>query len=180
MLCREIQDYISIAKGLPFFYVVGDMEYISVLQELRQMGITVVRMSDFCPKDDKYPSIDELIDYFRTSDVDFRQNKFVVTGLGEYLALRGASIAEKELLRLKNTTLGNARAILLLRGVANQAARVIRDDNKMSSQNRAYISKDATSNISVTSIPADIGLVTKPGVKELLRKLEAGNTGNIK
>lgn len=179
MLCKEIQDYISAAKGLPFFYVVGDAEYLSVLRELQQVGITVVRVSDFCSKEDKYPSIDELIDYFRTSDVDFRQNKFVVTGLGEYLALRGTSMVEKELLRLKNTTLGNAKAILLLRGVSIQATKVIRNDNKMSAQKRAYISKNLTTDISITNIPSDIGLVAKPGIQKLLHNLEDGQTGNI-
>ena len=142
MLCREVQNYISTAKGLPFFYVVGDEEYGSVLKELRQADIAVVRMSDFCFKDDKFPSVDELVDYFRTSDVDYRDNKYVVVGLGEYLALRGSVIADKELRRLKNTTLGNARAILLLRGVSNQAAKIIRDDNKMLDQGRAFIRRD--------------------------------------
>ena len=78
-------------------------------------------MSDFCRKDDKFPDIDELVDYFRTADVDYRDNKFVVVGLGEYLALRGADEASKELQRLKTTTLGNARVVLLLRGVTLQA-----------------------------------------------------------
>ena len=96
MLCREVQNYISTAKGLPFFYVVGDEGYSSVLEELKQVDISIVRMSDFCFKDDKFPSVDELVDYFRTSDVDYRNNKFVVVGLGEYLALRGPAIAEKE------------------------------------------------------------------------------------
>ena len=140
MLCREVQNYISTAKGLPFFYVVGDEDYSSVLEELKQVDISIVRMSDFCFKDDKFPSVDELVDYFRTSDVDYRNNKFVVVGLGEYLALRGPAIAEKELRRLKNTTLGNARAILLLRGVPIQATKIIRDDNKIVDQQRAYIS----------------------------------------
>ena len=69
MLCREVQNYISTAKGLPFFYVVGDEDYSSVLEELKQVDISIVRMSDFCFKDDKFPSVDELVDYFRTSDV---------------------------------------------------------------------------------------------------------------
>ena len=81
MLCREVQNYISTAKGLPFFYVVGDEDYGSVLEELKQADISLVRMSDFCFKDDKFPSVDELVDYFRTSDVDYRSNRFVVVGL---------------------------------------------------------------------------------------------------
>lgn len=179
MLCPEVQNYISVAKGLTFFYVVGDENYCSVLDELKQADVSVVRMSDFCFKDDKFPSVDELVDYFRTSDVDYRDNKFVIVGLGEYLALRGSVFADRELHRLKNTTLGNARAILLLRGVSAQAAKIIRDDNKMMDQQRAYISEDALTNISITNMPADVGLVAKPGIKALLHALEDGVCGNV-
>lgn len=179
MLCPEVQNYISAAKGLPFFYVVGDEDYNSVLNELKQADVSVVRMSDFCFNDDKFPSVDELVDYFRTSDVDYRDNKFVVVGLGEFLSLRGPVIADKELQRLKNTTLGNARAILLLRGVSTQAAKIIRDDNKMMDQQRAFISDDTLTNISITNMPADIGLVAKTGIKALLQSLENGTCGNV-
>lgn len=180
MLCREVQNYISTAKGLPFFYVVGDDDYCSVLDELKQAGLSVVRMSDFCFKDDKFPSVDELADYFHTSDIDFRDNKFVVVGLGEYLALRGAVIAEKELRRLKNTTLGNSRAILLLRGVSSQAIKIIHDDNKITDQQRYYVSESQITNISITNISEDIGMVSNKGIKYLLRDLEDGVMGNIK
>lgn len=179
MLCPEVQNYISASKGLPFFYVVGDEDYNSVLNELKQADVSVVRMSDFCFNDDKFPSVDELVDYFRTSDVDYRDNKFVVVGLGEFLSLRGPVIADKELRRLKNTTLGNARAILLLRGVSTQAAKIIRDDNKMMDQQRAFISDDTLTNISITNMPADIGLVAKTGIKALLQSLENGTCGNV-
>ena len=58
MLCSAINNYISSVKGLPFFYVVGDDDYISTLEELKQNGLSIVRVSDFCSKDDKYPNID--------------------------------------------------------------------------------------------------------------------------
>lgn len=80
---------------------------------------------------------------------------------------------------MKNTTLGNARAILLLRGVSAQAAKIIRDDNKMMDQQRAYISEDALTNISITNMSADVGLVAKPGIKALLHALEDGVCGNV-
>lgn len=179
MLCSEVQNYLSTAKGLPFFYIVGDYDYLSVLAEFKQANITVVRMSDFCYKDDKFPSVDELVDYLRTSDVDYRDNKFVVIGLGEYLALRGPVIAEKELRRLKNTTLGNARAILLLRGVSAQATKIIRDDNKMIEQQRTYVSTNLFTNISITNMPDDVGLVAKTGIKYLLQTLEEGASENV-
>lgn len=179
MLCREVQNYISTAKGLPFFYVVGDDNYKSILGELKQNGISVVRMSDFCLKDDRIPSIEELIDYFRTSDVDYRANKFVVIGLGEYLALRGAAFARQELERLKSTTLGNSRAILLLRGVSEQAAKVISNDPKITGQKRAFISPSTLTNVTITNVPESAGIAALKGFKELLRELEDGITGEI-
>ena len=179
MLCEEVQNYISTAKGLPFFYVTGDEEYNFVLENFKQESVSIVRMSDFCFKDDKYPSVDDLVDHFRTSDVDYRNNKFVVVGLGEYLALRGAAVAEKELLRLKNTTLGNARAILLLRGVSSLAIKIIQSDNKMLAQQRAYISPNTFFDISVTNVPEDVGMVAKRGIKHLLRELEDGACKNV-
>lgn len=179
MLCDELNNYISSAKGLPFFYVVGDEKYNSALSELIHAGLTIVKMSDFCPKDDKFPNVDELIDYFRTSDIDYRDNKFVVVGLGEYLALRGAAIADKELRRLKNTTLGNSRAILLLRGVAAQATRIISDDNKIINQNRAFYSGSLITNASVTNIKISSGLVERKGIKYLLSQFEEGKSSNV-
>lgn len=179
MLSREVQNYIATAKGLPFFYVVGDEDYCSALEELKQAGLSVVRMSSFCNKDDKYPSVDDLVDYFRTSDVDYRDNKYVVVGLGEYLALRGAIIAEKELRRLKNTTLGNARAILLLRGVPSQATQLIRDDRRMVEQQRAFVSESLLTNISIKNVVEAEGLVAHPGIRPLLHDLEDGVFGSI-
>lgn len=179
MLCEEVQKYLSTSKGLPFFYITGDDDYNSILDSFKQESVSIVRMSDFCFKDDKFPSVDELVDYFRTSDIDYRNNKFVVIGLGEYLALRGADIAEKELLRLKDTTLGNARAILLLRGVSALAIEIVHSDNKMLAQRRAYISPNTFSDISVTNISEDIGIVSKHGIKHLLYELENGNCKNI-
>lgn len=179
MLCREAQNYISIAKGLPFFYVVGDETYLSVLEELKQRELSVVHMSDFCAREDKFPSIDTLIDHFHLSDINYRENKFVVVGLGEYLALRGAADANKELLRLKNTTLGNARVILLLRGITANVTKIIHDDNKILAQQRAYISDDTTTNISITNLPADIGCFAQKGIKHLLHTLEDGTYGHV-
>ena len=174
MLCKEVQDYVASAKGLPFFYVVGDTDYASVLEELKQNGISVVRMSDFCFKDDKYPSIDELIDNFRTSDVDYRDNKFVVVGLGEFLAIKGSAYADKELRRLKSTTLGTARVILLLRGVSNQVSRIIEEDSRMKAQKRAYVTDDAVTQIAILNTAPESGLVKDVGIKYLIRAFEDG------
>ena len=151
MLCSAINNYISSVKGLPFFYVVGDDDYISTLEELKQNGLSIVRVSDFCSKDDKYPNIDNIIDYFRTSDVDYRDNKSVLIGLGEYLALRGTAEADKVLARLSHTTLGNARVVLLLRCVTPQVTQMISSDHRIEASQRAYISPTPIFDISVVN-----------------------------
>ena len=179
MPCQAVNIYLEKAKGFPFFYVVGDTHYRRVLDALEAKGVKVKRMSDFCPSSDRFPSIDDLIDYFRTSDVDFRENKHVVVGLGEYLALRGNAFAQKELSRLKSVTLGNARVVLLLRGVASQARELIRSDLRMTGQNRAHIASGTKTNISLVNIVPELKAAKQTGIKPLLRELEDGKQGQF-
>lgn len=179
MLCIDAKNYMSSAKGLPFFYQVGDDEYQQAIKDFLQAGATLVRMSDFCPKEDKLPNVDELVDFLRTADVDYRSNKYVVIGLGEYLALLGTAFAEKELRRLKDTTLGNARAILLFKGLSAPLKRVISEDNRLFEQNRVYINETLPSAINVINVTADLSIIPEKGIKPILRALEDGNTGTI-
>ncbi len=180
MLCPTVVNYIKNAKGLPFFYVVGDDEYVSTLDELKQQGLTLVRVSDFCAKDDKFPDVDELVDFFRTGDVDFRDNKYVVVGLGECLALRGTEEIESELRRMKSTTLGNARVVLLLRGVTAQTSAMVSEDTRLAAQGRAYISSNTAIDLSAINIAQDIGMVENKGLKWLLRAFEDGATSKCR
>ena len=179
MLCIPIENYLKHLKGLPFFCAVGDDEYCSYLDELKQAGLTLIRVSDFCTKDDKFPDLDEMIDYFRTADVDYRDNKYVVVGLGEYLALRGTDEIISELNRLKATTLGNARVILLLRGVSMYVSDLATNDKRLTEQGRVHISTQPLTNLSATNVVHDIGLVPQKGLKWLLRNFEDGVSGNI-
>lgn len=126
---------------MPFFYVVGDNEYKATLDELKQEGISTIRISDFCKKPDKFPDLGDMVDSFRTGDVDYKSNKYVLIGLGEYLALKGEAEALKVLRELKGTTLGTARVILLLRFVGTQVEEIVSEDIRVKS--RVYISARA-------------------------------------
>ena len=179
MLCIPIENYLKNLQGLPFFCAVGDEEYCSYLDDLKQAGLTLIRVSDFCTKDDKFPDLDEMVDYFRTADVDYRDNMYVVVGLGEYLALRGTDEIVSELNRLKATTLGNARVVLLLRGVSSYVNDLATNDKKLTGQGRVYISAQPLTNISATNVTHDIGIVPQKGLKWLLRSYEDGVSGNI-
>ncbi len=177
MLCNEVEKYIASAQGTPFFYAVGDHDYVEILSELKQRGIVVDRVSDFCPKDDKYPDLDDVIDHFRTLDIDCNTNKHVLIGLGEYLALRGSAFAEQTLRRLKNTTLGNARVILLLRSVTSQVYSMVNDDSRLSAQKRVHITPNAFSMVSISRMKYSLKDDVANGVKGLLCLLEDGAAG---
>ena len=179
MLCEAVKSYLANAKGAPFFYAVGDENYNQILSELKQNSVIVDRISDFCPKDDKFPDIDDVIDYFRTLDTDYRQNKHALIGLGEYLALRGSAFAEKILRRLDKTTLGTARVVLLLRCVTQQVNALQMDDNRIIEQNRLYIEENAVSSVTVTCTSYSSQKDVAIGVKELLHDLEDGLSCNI-
>ena len=178
MLCEAVKSYLANAKGVPFFYAVGDENYNQILSELKQNSVIVDRISDFCPKDDKFPDIDDVIDYFRTLDTDYRQNKHALIGLGEYLALRGSAFAEKILRRLDKTTLGTARVVLLLRCVTQQVNALQMDDNRIVEQNRLYIEENAVSSVTVTCTSYFSQKDVAIGVKKLLHDLEDGLSCN--
>ena len=181
MLEKAVDNYLATAKGLPFFYVTGDDDYFSVLEELKQAGLDVIRVSDFCHADDKFPSIDDVIDSFRTADVDYKSNKYVLLGLGEYLALRGEAEAQKVLRRLRDTTLGTARVVILLRYVNQSMAAIAEEDIRLKSQQRVCFHGVADTNTSIVNVQVQhgLGFVSRPGIKPLLRSFEDGGIGKL-
>lgn len=179
MLCSEVYGYIEMSKGLPFFYVVGDGEYMDVLSELKQAGLEVIRTSQFCHAPDKLPDIDEIIDCFHTLDINFKTNKFVLVGLGEYLALRGIDEIKSTLRRIKNVTLGNARVIILLRGVSNQVRDIINEDNRIVEKKLVFFADNAVSNISITNNCVATEENGQLGVSHLIYMFEEGASGKI-
>lgn len=178
MISATVDRYIASAKGLPFFYVVGDEEYLQVLGELKQRGFIVDKASDFCPKDDKVPNIDEIIDHFRTLDVDCHKNRRVLIGMGEYLALKGSSFVIKELQRLKTTTLGSARVIMLLRGITPYVNALVREDNRIVAQQRVHINDNTICSLSLTTTSYGMLERAQNGIKGFLQACEDGFTGN--
>lgn len=179
MLDISVKNYLSTAKGMPFFYVVGDNEYKATLDELKQEGVSAIRISDFCKKPDKFPDLGDMVDSFRTGDVDYKSNKYVLIGLGEYLALKGEAEALKVLRELKGTTLGTARVILLLRFVGTQVEEIVSEDIRVKS--RVYISSKSGGNTSIANIKIEQGggFIKDSGIKTLLRALEEGGTGKL-
>ena len=180
MLCKAVEDYIAAAKGYPFFYLVGDNDYPEVLQQLMQRGLHKICISDFCGKQDKFPSLVDFIFTLQTSDVDYKDNKFVVLGLGEYLAVKGVDYAIKELNKVKDITLGNARVVFLLRGIAKEAAEIFSTDKHISERNLYYVHEPLITNLSITNVAIKGMKDTIDGIKGFLQACEDGASVNCR
>ena len=179
MLCQEISRYLDSTKGFPFFLFVGDEDYLSALEELKQIGFKVLRISDFCNKDDRFPDMDSLVDCLHTLDIDYADNKFVIIGLGEYLILKGQEETKQVLRRLKNTTLGNARVVLLLRGVTAQGNDLVLEDARLTAKELVCFSEHTSSNITIENNKLKPVNELKPGIKYLLQRLENGESDRV-
>lgn len=180
MPIQIIDDYFSSTIHKPFFLVVGDTGYNSTLQALKsRMAVSYIRISECCHSDDKKPDMDILREKLETVDVSFLNNNIVVLGLGEYLAMEGRSFAESVLSELVDFNLGNAQAVLLLRGVGTEIKSMVKKDKRLIESSRLVIEDDLKTDIRLKFSDPDLAIYDVLGIKNALRCLEDGATGEI-
>lgn len=173
MSIEAVRKYMYSDINLPYFLVVGDDQYKDVKDKLTELGLTFIRLSDYCSDDDKLPDVDSLFERLKTANSKPSNNKLVVIGLGEYLALRGNDVATNILSRLKDLNIGTAKVIFLLRGVADQI-NSLKTDLRFD-RRRFIILEKADCNLSLTLATSSVGLSALSGIKSLLIKLENGS-----
>ncbi|MDO8872211.1 MAG: BREX-4 system phosphatase PglZ [Methanoregula sp.] len=177
MQIDPVKRYLKSSVKTPYFLFISDNQYKTAIDELSVLGLDFVQMSDFCGGDDKLPDIDGLLTYIEAADVNAKNKKFFVTGLGEYLALRGPGEASRTLSWLKEHNVGGAKVVLLLRGLASQIAGLqtdLRFDNR-----RFSVVDEAECDLSITLAAPSVGLSALPGFKALLVELENGRCGSV-
>lgn len=177
MSIDKIRKYLASNANTPFFAFLGDVEYTGLKDKVSELGLEVIRTSDFCRADDKLPDIDGLIEKIKAAEADVRSSDMAVIGLGEYLALRGKVEATTVLARLKEVDLGRHKAVLLLRGVS-PLARVLQYDLRFDNC-RCSVANLNTCDLSITLADPSVGLSATSGIKALLVRLENGEHGNI-
>lgn len=114
----------------------------------------------------------------RTADVDCQSNRIVLLGLGEYLALEGASEAYRSLDGLKEFNLGSAHAVFLLRGVTPQVKELLANDSRLSGR-RIEIFDETSTAISFMFSSPELGIYQNSGFKQALKLVEEGNIEKI-
>lgn len=177
MLVNSVKHYLTSTVKTPFFLFIGDAQYADIQNELSMLGLDFVPMSRFCRQEDKMPDIDELLTYIQTADVNAKSKKFVITGIGEFLALRGNHEALRILSRLKDFNVGGAKVVLLLRGVASLIAG-FQADPRFDAR-RHYVLNNADCALSLTVAAPSVNLSAIAGFKALLEELEKGRSKNI-
>lgn len=177
MLPDSVKKCLTFSVKTPFFLFIGDVQYKSAIDELLLWGFDSVRTSAFCSDDDRLPDIDRLIADIREADSIARNKRLVVTGLGEYLALRGNDESSSVLSRLKDLNTGNTTVVLLLRGLVSQID-WLRADPRFDSRRFSVVEKadcDLSFIIEEPSIRSSAAL----GFKAMLTELEKGRCGSI-
>ena len=177
MPIEKVSKYLTSNVRTPYFLVVGDDQYRDVKDKMSELGLNIIKVSDYCRNDDRPPDIDGLLEQLKTADVNASGKKMAVIGLGEYLALRGNGEAVSVLSQLKELNLGSAKAVLLLRGVTTQV-KGLQTDPRFD-ERRFSITETANCDLSITLADPTVGLSATAGMKALLIRLENGKCGNI-
>jgi hypothetical protein len=177
-MLSAVDKYLTADVHKPFFLVVGDENYIEVKSALESRGFHVVKLSDHCGAD-KRPDLGGLTDELAISDGDHTDNKVMVVGLGEYLALRGGQFAYNELLKLKDSNLRDTKTVLLLRSVTATVKRLVGEDRTRFDNRRVSFIGNGISDITITFIPNTLDIPAHEGMKALLAELENGASGSV-
>jgi len=172
MQLEPVKRYLASEASGPFFLFVGDADYTAVQGELRYMGLDAMSASDFCRDADRLPDLDALLD--RLSGA--RVNTFV-RGLGEHLGLAGGREAGRHLRRLKESSFGRTKVVLLLRGLAAQA-KELQSDPRFDDR-RYWVMGDGRCDLSFIVTPPSMKMEALPGYKAMLSSLENGRCGAI-
>lgn len=170
-----VKKYLASSVTTPYFLFIGDGHYARALDELSVLGLDLLPLSGYCKSDDKMPDIDGLFTHIQEGEGNGRQ--FVVTGLGEFLALRGSDEAVHTLSRLKDFNVGNTKVVLLLRGLA-PLIDGLKMDPRFDSR-RFSVVDNAICDLSFTLVAPSVGMSALSGFKALLTELENGRCGSV-
>lgn len=176
MKLEAVERYLTSSVKTPYFLMVSDEQYASVVNEMSILGFNLVRVSKFC-KYDKFPDIDELFEDIKTADANEKDKKTFILGLGEYLAFRGSIEAVNVISYLKDMHVGGAKVVFVLRGLAIQIAE-LQVDPRFDNRRFSVIGKGGCT-LSFTLVSTAVGLQAEQGFKSMLSKLEDGAYGNV-
>jgi hypothetical protein len=177
MINQSDKAYISNDIIQPYFFITGDLEYEDSLNILYGLGFNKLRLSDFCEDEDTSPNLDDLVSFIERKTNE--NNKYVVIGLGEYLAFLGKSVIYNVLSRFKDIQTNSNRIVLLLRGVEKVFNDIKRQDPTRIDNRRFSITDDTNCTISLALTPKNAAFSYIYGIKNYIKTCEDGFKGKI-
>ena len=181
-----IERYLRDTGRTPFFLFVGADGYAAARGELLSMGLSPLPLSTLCPAADRLPLADDVVAAVRARTAAGEQ--IVVTGLAEYLALRGVAEAERLMRRLKDLSCGLGAAVLLLRNFFAWAGVVTSDPRMVAGERRVALRRTAADDgallpgqmmelmVVAPELPAEGALC---GMQNVLHAWEEGRGGTL-
>ncbi len=174
MTLDSVKEYLSSKDKKAYFVFVDNDRYSTVLDEFNSLGVKAIRISDYCKDSDKMPNIDNFFTDLKKLD---SAEKYIVLGFGEYLALKGYNYARQQLLKLKDTIIGHSKVVFLLRELPRTIIKCLASDPRFDALRYCVLSgENINSTITVSSIKKQKSSI---GIKNLLARLENGQTGNF-
>lgn len=174
MTLDSVKEYLSSKDKKAYFVFVDNDRYSTVLDEFNSLGVNAIRISDYCKDSDKMPNIDNFFTDLKKLD---SAEKYIVLGFGEYLALKGYNYARQQLLKLKDTIIGHSKVVFLLRELPRTIIKCLASDPRFDALRYCVLSgENINSTITVSSIKKQKSSI---GIKNLLARLENGQTGNF-
>jgi len=165
----EVIRYLQSEIFTPFFYVVGDNDYVAVMDDLAAKGLIIIYTSHYC-KADRQPNLDAMF-----KDIESQGSKLVV-GFGEYLALSGERDTYNWLAKLQYHNLKGSKAVILLRGdgLYSTVKTLQKNDLRFDAKFVCY-SVDTTVGLSLTCIPKSLTILSAcEGLRGILAAFEVG------
>ncbi|WP_119015911.1 BREX-4 system phosphatase PglZ [Anaeroplasma bactoclasticum] len=178
MIIDNIVAFFQSKNYKPYFAVVGDEEYNSILLKLNHMDVDFIRLSDHCLDDDKLPDLDNLKEHLLTADVDCKSNNVVVLGVGEWLSLLGSKRAFDVLNSLKDSKVGTAHVVFLLKCVKKEIEMLAKNDLRFD-ERRFCVSNNCGFSLKLIFASKEIGISNIDGIRGLLHCLENGVNGEL-
>jgi len=173
-----VKEYLASNVNMPpYFCFVGDSAYLELKNDLSALGLSFVHTSGYCKGEDKLPDTDALLEYLLAAHSNVQGKKLVVLGLGEHLALQGKKEAARLLSQLKYLNIGEAKIVLLLRGLAPHVYELKADPRF--DQRRFCEIKPADCDLSFIQAVPSVGISALPGFQALLAALESGACGTL-
>ena len=176
-MLTAVEKYLASDVNTPFFLVLGDDLYLEIKNSFTSGSTGIVNLSEYCGRDDKRPDLDKLANDLSSFEFNHTDNKVLVVGLGEYLALCGETFAYNELLRFKDLNLHQNKAVFLLRSITTIMKKLVEEDRTRFDDRRVCFIGNGISNISINLIKDTSDIPAHIGFKALLAELENGSRG---